>query len=98
MTQTKQSEVRHSESLSMAAPFQEQHFPIRYWANRWGFSPKTVREWFRDEYSPGILRLQNAGRRQRRNYMTIMISPSAAARVYATRTGGTGPARTREVM
>jgi hypothetical protein len=67
--------------------FEEQHYPIRYWARRWGFSEKTVREWFRDEYSPGILRQPNTGRRSKRDYTTVMISPSAAARVYAKRTG-----------
>jgi hypothetical protein len=63
--------------------FEEQHYPTGYWATRWGFSPKTIREWFRDEYGPGILRQQNFGRRSKRDYTTIMIAPSAAARVYA---------------
>jgi hypothetical protein len=64
----------------------ERHFCVRYWSELWGFSVKTVREWFRDEYGPGILRQSNVGRRSRRDYITIMISPSAAARVYAKRT------------
>lgn len=68
------------------APFEEQHFPVGYWAERWGFSLKTVREWFRDEYGPGILRQPNVGRRSRRDYTTIMVSARAAARVYAKRT------------
>jgi hypothetical protein len=73
---------------AVAAPdaFQEQHFPIQYWARRWGFSEKTPREWFRDEYGPGILRQPNVGRRSKRDYTTIMISASAAASVYAKRT------------
>ncbi len=66
--------------------FEEQHFPTVYWARRWGFSPKTVREWFREEYGPGILRQPNRGRRSKRDYTTIMVSASAAARVYAKRT------------
>jgi hypothetical protein len=66
--------------------FEEQHFPIRLWARRWGFSVKTVRDWFRDEYGPGILRQPNVGRRSKRDYTTIMVSPSAAARVYIKRT------------
>jgi hypothetical protein len=84
----------------MPAPlesFEERHYPIRYWAERWGFSQKTVREWFGEEYGSGILRQQNAGRRSKRDYTTIMISPSAAARVYAKRTGR-NLRRTREVM
>jgi hypothetical protein len=89
-------------SLSMSvgpSTFEEQHYPIRYWARRWGFSEKTVREWFRDAYGPGILRQPNTGRRLRRDYTTIMISPSAAARVYAKRTSADGNVRrAREVM
>jgi hypothetical protein len=85
------------EQLAQSA-FEETHFSVSYWAERWGFSGKTVREWFRDEYSPGILRQPNTGRRSKRDYTTIMISPSAAARVYSKRTGGTGSVRTREVM
>jgi len=79
---------RPEAAVAAPAAFQEQHFPIRYWARRWGFSEKTVREWFRDEYGPGILRQPNVGRRSKRDYTTIMISASAAARVYAKRTGG----------
>jgi len=67
-------------------PFEEQHHPIGYWARLWGFSVKTVREWFRDDYGPGILRQPNTGRRSKRDYTTLMISANAAARVYAKRT------------
>jgi hypothetical protein len=67
-------------------PFEEQHYAISYWASRWGFSAKTLREWFRDEHGPGLLRQPNLGRRSKRDYTTIMISASAAARVYAKRT------------
>jgi len=66
--------------------FEEQHYPIRYWSRLWSFSEKTIRGWFRDEYGPGILRQPNVGRRSKRDYTTLMISPSAAARVYAKRT------------
>jgi hypothetical protein len=71
---------------ALPMPFEEQHFPVAYWARRWGFSEKTVREWFRDEYGPGILRQPNTGRRKKRDYTTIKVSPTAAARVYAKRT------------
>ena len=67
-------------------PFEEPHYPVTYWAGLWGFSPKTVREWFRDEFGPGILRQQNSGRRLKRDYTTLMISPTAARRVYGKRT------------
>ena len=63
-------------------PFQEQHYRVGYWAALWGFSEKTVREWFSVESGPGILRHSNLGRRKKRDYVTLMISVSAAARVY----------------
>jgi hypothetical protein len=67
-------------------PFEERHFSVAYWARLWGFSVKTVRDWFRDEHGAGILRQPNLGRRSKRDYTTMMISASAAARVYAKRT------------
>ena len=80
-------------------PCEEQHYAIRSWSRRWGFSAKTVREWFHDEYGPGILRQTNTGRRSKRDYTTITISPHAAARVYAKRTGERlDRRRSREVM
>jgi hypothetical protein len=66
-------------------PFEERHFPVAHWARLWGFSAKTVRDWFRDEFGPGILRQQNSGRRSKRDYTTMMIAPSAACRIYAKR-------------
>ncbi len=75
-----------NQSTSVQSAYTEMHFPVRYWAELWGFSLKTIREWFRDEYGPGILRQPNIGRRSKRDYTTIMISPSAAARVYCKRT------------
>jgi hypothetical protein len=68
-------------------PYEERHYPPTYWARLWGFSAKTVREWFRGECGPGVLRQTNKGRRSKRDYVTVMISPSGAARVYAKRTG-----------
>jgi hypothetical protein len=67
-------------------PFEEQHYAVAHWARIWGFSQKTIREWFRDEYGPGILRQPNLHRRLKRDYTTLMISSSAAARVYTKRT------------
>ena len=66
---------------------EERHYPIAYWATLWGFSTTTVRLWFHDEYGPGILRQPNTGRRKTRDYTTITVSTSAAARVYSKRTG-----------
>lgn len=78
--------LQTDQRASVQQAFDETHFAVRYWAMRWGFSVKTVREWFRDEYGPGILRQPNTGRRKKRDYTTLMISATAAARVYAKRT------------
>jgi hypothetical protein len=75
-------EYRDSRSVPPKA-FEEQHHPAAYWARLWGFSAKTIREWFRDEHGPGILRQENSGRRKKRDYTTLSIAPSAARRVYA---------------
>src|SRR5947209_16657397 len=76
-----------AEEAPLPQAFEERHYPVAYWAGLWGFSAKTVREWFLDEYGSGILRQSNTGRRSKRDYTTIMVSASAAARVYANRTG-----------
>ena len=75
-----------SSQTSAQSACAERHYPIAYWARLWGFSAKTVREWFRDECGPGILRLPNTGRRHKRAYTTVTVSASAAKRVYAKRT------------
>jgi len=80
-------ERRHTPRVSAPPAFEEHHYPVAYWARLWGFSHKTVRDWFRDEYGPGILRQPNIGRRKKRDYTTLMISASAAGRIYAKRTG-----------
>ena len=77
---------KYQPTILVSPGFEEQHFPISYWARRWGFCAKTIREWFRDEYGAGILRQPNVGRRSKRDYTTIMVSATAAARVYAKRT------------
>jgi hypothetical protein len=75
-----------SAQVPILQPHEEQHFPVTYWAKRWGFSAKTLREWFQDEFGAGILRQTNSGRRKTRDYTTVTISARAAARVYAKRT------------
>jgi hypothetical protein len=79
-------ETEGNSQVRMEQPFEEQHFPVAHWARHWGFCEKTIREWFRDEFGPGILRQHNTGRRKKRDYTTIMVSARAAARVYAKRT------------
>jgi hypothetical protein len=75
--------VQSDGDLVPLASFQEKHYPPRYWAERWGFKEKKIREWFRFEFGPGILREGHTGRRGQRSYTSLMISESAAARIYA---------------
>jgi hypothetical protein len=75
-----------AEASSRLRAFEERHYPVEHWARLWGFSSKTVREWFRDEEGPGILRQLHVGRRLKRDYTTLTVSATAAARVYARRT------------
>ena len=84
-------------TIGVPTPFEERHHPLRYWAVLWGYSVKTLRQWFHDEHGPGILRIPNVGRRAKCDYVTLRVSPSAAARVYDKRTGSRIGAST-EVM
>ncbi len=79
-------EQRQTARPGSTQAFEERHYPVAHWSRLWGFSAKTVRDWFHDEYGPGILRQPNTGRRSKRDYITIMVSASAAARIYAKRT------------
>jgi hypothetical protein len=93
------TEVKQLPAPEAPLAFEEPHFPVAYWARLWGFCAKTVRDWFRDEEGPGILRQPNTGRRSKRDYTTIRISRTAAERVYAKRTGSQAIRRTvSEVM
>jgi hypothetical protein len=68
-------------AVAVTQAFEKRHYPVAYWARIWGFSAKTVCEWFRGEFGSGVLRQPNTRRRSKRDYTRIMISPSAAARV-----------------
>src|SRR5260370_42043192 len=77
--QTVFDQRRHASAVSATQAFEERHYPVAYWARTWGFSAKTVREWFRGEFGLGILRQPNIRRRCKRDYTTIMISATARA-------------------
>ncbi len=62
----------------------ERHFTAKQIAEAWGLSERTIRDLFRDE--PGVLKIGAAGRRLKRDYVSIRIPETVLARVYATRT------------
>ncbi len=67
-----------------ASPF-ERHFTPKELAALWCLDESTVRRLFQDE--PGVLKIGQAGRRNKRDYLTLRIPESTAERFYKARTG-----------
>jgi hypothetical protein len=65
-------------------PF-EKHFTPQELAELWRIDESTIRRLFRDE--PGVLKIGEAGRRGKRDYVTLRIPASTAARFYRERMG-----------
>jgi hypothetical protein len=63
-------------------PF-ERHFTPKELAELWRLDESTVRRMFQDE--PGVLKIGNTGRRNKRDYVTLRIPASTAARFYRER-------------
>lgn len=60
----------------------EKHWTIPELSERWGYSEDVIRRWFLDKPRPGVLR-QSERRRGKREYISLRVSESAAAAVYA---------------
>lgn len=58
---------------------EERHYTVKEIAEQWGLGTSTVRRLFIDE--PGVLRLGHLGRRTKRDYVSLRIPASVAARV-----------------
>ena len=65
-----------------ADPF-ERHYTPKELAELWRLDESTVRRMFQDE--PGVLRIGQTGRRSKRDYVTLRIPASTAARFYQAR-------------
>jgi hypothetical protein len=63
-------------------PF-ERHYTPRDLAEIWRLDESTIRRMFQDE--PGVLRIGATGRRNKRDYVTLRIPASTAARFYQAR-------------
>ena len=62
----------------------ERHYRPKDLAEVWGLDESTIRRLFQDE--PGVLKIGRAGRRDgRRDYVSIRIPESVAARVHEER-------------
>jgi hypothetical protein len=59
---------------------EEQHYTPSDLAKMWGVSVQTIRELFKQE--DGVLKIGNAGTRNRRAYQTLRIPQSVAERVH----------------
>jgi hypothetical protein len=64
----------------------EKHVGIPELSKRWGFSEDVLRSWFLEKPRPGVLR-HSARSRGKREYISLRISESAAAAVYAEKCG-----------
>ena len=65
-------------------PF-ERYFTPNELAEFWRLDESTIRRLFQDE--PGVLKIGEAGRRNKRDYVTLRIPASTAARFYRARIG-----------
>jgi hypothetical protein len=77
---TSPAPIRHQQ----VDPF-ERHYTPKELAELWRVDESTIRRLFRDE--PGVLRIGEAGRRGKRDYVTLRIPASTAARFYRARMG-----------
>ena len=68
--------------LQQADPF-ERHYTPKELAELWKLDESTVRRMFQDE--SGVLKIGSAGRREKRDYVTLRIPASTAARFYRER-------------
>lgn len=64
----------------------ERHYTAKELAQLWRLDESTVRRLFRDE--PGVLRIPHLRRRRKRDYVSLRIPASVAARVHQTRSRG----------
>jgi hypothetical protein len=67
-----------------ADPF-ERHFTPKELAELWRLDESTIRRIFQDV--PGVMKIGSIGRRNKRDYVTLRIPASAAARFYRERIG-----------
>jgi hypothetical protein len=63
-------------------PF-ERHYTPKELAEIWHLDESTIRRMFQAE--PGVLKIGATGRRYKRDYVTLRIPASAAARFYQAR-------------
>jgi len=64
----------------------EKHVGVPELSKRWGYSEDVIRGWFLEKPRPGVLR-HSERKRGKRNYVSLRISESAAAVVYAEKCG-----------
>ena len=80
-------------SDSVARPFEEQHYPVAYWARALGIqSEDNSGAGSETNTAPEYFGRAHIGRRSKRDYTTIMISASCSSTdLYQTHATGANP-------
>ena len=73
-------------SAHVLSVIREKHVGVPELSARWGFSEDVIRRWFLEKPRPGVLR-HSERKRGKREYVSLRISESAAAAVYAEKCG-----------
>ena len=71
---------------SILSLVREKHSGVPELSRRWGYSEDVIRKWFLEKPRLGVLR-HTVRKRGRREYISLRISESAAAAVYAEKCG-----------
>jgi hypothetical protein len=64
----------------------EKHCTVHELSRRWGYSEDVIRRWCLERPRPGVLR-HSIRKRGKREYVSLRISESAAAALYAEKCG-----------
>ncbi len=75
--------IRQLGPVMLAPSATEKHYSPQEVAATWGLHPKTIIRIFSDE--PGVLRIGETGRRNKRDHVVLRIPQSVLERVYSER-------------
>ena len=78
--------LREPVPIDAVPPTREKHYKLPELSERWGFSEDILRRWFLERPRLGVLK-HSERKRGKREYVSLRISESAAAAVYAEKCG-----------
>ena len=79
--------VSIDEGGSASSLIRAKHFTVTELSKQWRYSEDVLRSWFLEKPRLGVLR-HSMRKRGKREYISLRISESAAAEVYAEKCGG----------